>query len=78
MNFDNVLTNGPISDFVRERAEKTISSDELPLFVMNGDLTLRAKYGSSSLFVFRDHLAAFDETYENSCVQVQYLSLIHI
>ena len=39
MNFDNVLTNGLISDFVRERAEKTISSDELPLFVMNGDLT---------------------------------------
>lgn len=72
MNFDTVMTNSPMSDFVRHQAQKTLSGDDCPLFVMNGDLTLRAKYGSSSLFVFRDRLVAFDETHDNNAVQVQY------
>ena len=60
MDLKNILSNSPVPEPIRKRAEQTDTGDELPLFAVVGDLTLRAKYGSSALFVFRDRLIVFE------------------
>ncbi|MBQ3150475.1 MAG: ABC transporter ATP-binding protein [Clostridia bacterium] len=71
MKTEKILANAPIPQSILDKAEKFYHGDELPLFVVVGDLDLRARYGSSALFVFRDELIAFDEYHEDGTMSVK-------
>lgn len=71
MKTEKILSNSTIPQHILDNAQKFYPGDEVPLFVVVGDLNLRARYGSSALFVFEDELTAFDEFHENGKLTVK-------
>ncbi len=62
---DDILTNIPIPQEFRQKAEKVLLDDEKALFSIVGDLNLSGKYASSALIVTDKRLIVFDDCHKD-------------
>ena len=62
MNAESVLTNKEIPSNIREAFEECLQPEEQLLFVVVGDLSLKAEYGLTALGVTRQTFMVYDSS----------------
>ena len=66
-----IMSNIPLPEEYSSKARELLGDDNV-LFAVVGDLTMKGSYGTSALVFGRDALVAFDESYENGCIRVEF------
>lgn len=69
-----ILTNKAFPQKYQKQYDE-LFQDEKPLFIITGDMTFDRKYGESALCFTKTRIIAFDETFENSVMAVEYSTL---
>lgn len=69
---DDILTNIPIPQNFKQKAEELLLEDEKALFSIVGDLNLAGKYASSALIVTDKRLIVFDERHKDGVFTVPH------
>ena len=68
------MSNCPLTDDMSKKAKEILGDDNV-LFAVVGDLKMDGTYGTSALVFGRDRVVAFDETYENGYITVDFEGL---
>lgn len=66
-----IMSNIPLPEEYCEKA-KVLLGDDNVLFAVVGDLQMKGNYGTSALVFGRDALVAFDESYDDGCLKVEF------
>ena len=69
------MSNCPLSDEMNRKSKEILGDDNV-LFAVVGDLKMDGTYGTSALVFGRDRVVAFDETYENGYITVDFEEII--
>ncbi len=69
-----IMSNLPVKDEYLNKAKQLLGDDNV-LFAVVGDLEMSGVYGVSAVLFGRDALVAFDSSFGNGCITVDYESV---
>ena len=66
-----LMSNIPLDEKYLSKAKEILGEDNV-LFAVVGDLEMKGSYGTSAMVFGRDALVAFDNSYDNGFIRVEY------